>query len=51
LAAEQGDDDAQFMLGLAYVLGEGVTKNILEGERWIRMAADQGNTKAQEYFQ
>ena len=47
LAAEQGDADAQFMLGGAYYEGKGVTKDHAEAVKWYRKAADQGEADAQ----
>ena len=46
-AAEQGDADAQFNLGLMYDAGEGVPQNYTEAARWFRMAAEQGFADAQ----
>ena len=40
--AEQGDPDAQSILGLMYANGEGVLKDDTEAVRWYRLAADQG---------
>ena len=36
LAAEQGDKDAQFLLGMAHGLGRGVPRNIDEAKKWYR---------------
>ena len=47
LAAEQGDADAQFGLGGAYVQGTGVPQDLVEAERWFRRAAEQGHAGAQ----
>ena len=49
-AAEQGDADAQFKLGVAYYKGQGVTQDYAEAARWYRKAADQGNANAQCYL-
>ncbi len=46
-AAEQGDANAQFNLGLRYDDGDGVPENDREAVRWYRMAADQGHAAAQ----
>lgn len=43
-AAEQGDAEAQFKLGLYYC---NVEKNRTAGMKWIRQAAEQGHSKAQ----
>ena len=45
--AEQGDADAQFMLGNMYVFGEGVPEDDVAAMQWYRMGAEQGNTDAQ----
>ena len=47
LAADQGDSDAQFYLGLMYDHGSGVPQDHGEAVRWYRLAADQGDTAAQ----
>ena len=47
LAADQGDSDAQFYLGLMYDYGSGVPQDHGEAVRWYRLAADQGHTAAQ----
>ncbi|KAG0335766.1 hypothetical protein BG000_007246 [Podila horticola] len=46
-AAEGGDADAQFNLGLMYVNGEGVHQSYSEAFSWLQRAADQGNPDAQ----
>ena len=46
-AAEQGDAEAQYLLGLAYWSGDGVDKDEREGVRWFHKAADQGYVRAQ----
>ena len=40
-AAEQGDAEAQFNLGLMYADGEGVPKDYAEAVKWYRKAAEQ----------
>ncbi len=45
--ADQGDIDAQFILGTLYDVGQGVTQDYAAAIRWYRKAADQGNAKAQ----
>ena len=47
LAAEQGDAEAQFNLGVMYANGDGVPKDEAEAVRWYRLAADQGLAGAQ----
>jgi len=46
-AAEQGDADAQFNLGVMYDEGHGVLQDDAEAVKWYRKAAEQGNAKAQ----
>ena len=46
-AADQGDAEAQYNLGLMYVNGEGVPKDDAEAVRWYRLAAEQGDASAQ----
>jgi len=41
-AAEQGDAPAQCNLGDAYYFGNGVAKDQVEGVKWYRKAAEQG---------
>ena len=41
--AEAGDADAQYNLGLMYVLGEGVEQDFKEAVKWYQKAADQGD--------
>jgi uncharacterized protein len=45
--AEQGDSEAQYKLGVAYFLGEGVVQNYKESVKWTRKAAEQGHADAQ----
>lgn len=51
-AAEQGNADAQYQLGLIYEKGFGdeIHYNFLEAEAWIRKAAEQGNVDAQYHL-
>ena len=46
-AAEQGDAEAQTILGACYLNGAGVPENKTEAIKWLRMAAEQGNALAQ----
>ncbi len=46
-AAEQGDADAQFRLGVMYHEGEGVSQDYTEAAKWSRKAAEQGDASAQ----
>jgi TPR repeat protein len=40
--ADRGDAVAQFNLGVAYGLGQGVPQNYTQAEVWSRKAADEG---------
>ena len=46
-AAEQGDAEAQYNLGVICNNGEGVPQDDAEAVRWFRLAAEQGYAKAQ----
>ena len=46
-AAEQGDADAQYILGLMYYEGKGVPQNFAETAKWFLKAAEQGDAYAQ----
>lgn len=47
-AAEQGDSAAQYVLGVMYNMGRGVTQDYTEAARWYRKAAEMGgHEKAQ----
>jgi len=45
--AEQGDAEAQFIMGGMYNLGQGVPQDDKEAVRWYRLAAAQGYAYAQ----
>jgi len=45
--AEKGDAFAQFNLGLAHHIGNGVPKDYTEAAKWYRKAAEQGEPNAQ----
>ena len=45
-AAEKGDAEAQYCLGLSYFDGQGVNKDKVKAAMWFHMAADQGDTNA-----
>jgi TPR repeat protein len=45
--AEQGDDEAQYHLGVMYGLGLGVAQNYLTAMDWYERAAMRGNARAQ----
>jgi hypothetical protein len=44
--AEQGDQEAQYLLGLKYSKGDGVATNRIEGYKWLHIAVESGNTNA-----
>ena len=46
-AAEQGDAEAQYLLGAAYADGEGFAQDSTEAVKWWRRAAEQGDVSAQ----
>jgi uncharacterized protein len=45
--AEQGNDKAQFKLGIMYNYGQGVPQDYEEAIKWFRLAAEQENHEAQ----
>jgi len=45
--AAQGDDIAQFDLGVMYNKGWGVSRDYVQAAKWYRLAAAQGNADAQ----
>lgn len=46
-AAEQGNPDSQFALGMMFERGQGVSASLDEAYKWYRLAADNGLTDAQ----
>jgi len=48
--ANSGVAEAQLNLGVKYALGDGVIQNNKEAEKWTRLAAEQGDAKAQAYL-
>ena len=46
-AAEQGNATAQFILGLFYYKGRGVSIDMVEAVKWFRLAAEQEYSEAQ----
>lgn len=46
--AEQGDADAQFLLGLMFLSGRYVQQEVPSGLHWITLAAEQQHEKAQQ---
>ncbi len=47
IKAEKGEPDAQFLLGVCYNTGGGVTKDPMEAVKWFRKAAERGSAEAQ----
>ena len=48
--AEQGDTQAQTLLGIMYNRGRGVPFDVGQAMKWYKAAADQGNAEAQCYL-
>ena len=48
-AADQGDADAQFCLGVMYYNGNGVKQDYAEAVRWYFKAAEQGHEEAKKW--
>ena len=46
-ATEFGDMHAQYNLGLMYLEGAGITKDVRRGARWLRLAADKQHIESQ----
>jgi len=46
--AEQGNAEAQYLLGCCYQFGDGIAKNKVEAGIWFRKSAKQGYGQAQE---
>ena len=46
-ATEFGDMHAQYNLGLMYLEGSGITKDVRRGARWLRLAADKQHIESQ----
>ena len=46
-ATEFGDPHAQYNLGMMYLDGTGVTKDVRRGARWLRLAADKQHMESQ----
>ena len=47
-AADQGDPDAQYMVGMIYMYGLAGTKNTYMAQKWLTLAAQDGQKAAQE---
>lgn len=50
MSAEKGNPHGQKMLGLCFLDGKEVEKDIEEGVRWLRRAAENGENKAKLYL-
>lgn len=48
--AEQGDPEAQFIVGILYAEGKGVAADIKQAFKWMQGAADQGEPYAQHWL-
>jgi TPR repeat protein len=48
IAKEEYHKKAQFMVGIMYEYGEGVSENIKNSLKYYKLSADQGNTDALE---
>lgn len=46
-AAERGDREAQFLLGVQYRAGDGLARDRTEAAKWLRKAAESGHAEAQ----
>lgn len=49
--AQQGDSESQYALGYMYYYGKGTPMNHALGKEWIKKAADNGDTNAQQAYQ
>ena len=50
LAAEQGDATGQYLLGLMYDKGFGVSRDLVQAYKWLNLAASHGPKNNREYF-
>ena len=48
-AAQGGQPDALFELGLIYCTGRDVSVNLIEAHKWFNLAAMRGNDEAKHY--
>jgi hypothetical protein len=48
ISAEQGNTEAQMMLGILYAEGEGVLQNYVEAHKWFNLSASRGNAQAKK---
>jgi uncharacterized protein len=51
MAAQGGQPDALFELGLMYCSGRDVTLDLIEAHKWFNLAAMRGNEEAKHYRQ
>src|ERR1035441_2944161 len=49
-AAQRGSPESLFQLGVAFLAGDRVPQDCVEGYKWLSLAADQGHIRAWEYF-
>ncbi|MFP3984080.1 MAG: tetratricopeptide repeat protein [Desulfurivibrionaceae bacterium] len=47
--AQQGEAGAQYMLGLCYAMGKGVSQDVVLAYKWFQLAAAQGDEEAADY--
>lgn len=47
-AAENGEKDAQYNLGMMYLNAEGTAKNLPLAKKWLQRAADAGDPDAKQ---
>ena len=45
-AAEKGSADGQALLGLSYLMGEGVPQDYVQAQMWLNFAATQGHEES-----
>jgi TPR repeat protein len=48
--AEEGNPEAQYLLGVAYYQGDGVPQDYTKSFEWIHRSAEEGNVAAQGYL-
>ena len=46
--AEKGSDPAQYALGMRYLTGDGVPKDLEKAKKWLRESAKNGNADAKK---
>ena len=46
--AEEGSSSAQYELGMRYLSGNGVEKNVATARKWLQLAAEGGETQAKD---